>query len=329
MNKREKKLKTQLLRSAVRFAGIALLCAQLVFILSGCWSKVEIEQMAFISVVGVDKGENENLRVSFQIINPRALARGGGGAGGGGDEPPVFVITEEARTLPDALAKLAEESPRAVRFKQLTAIVFGEDIARAGLRDVLDFFTRHWEMRRSIWVLVAKKKAEDVLLEGAPVSEKVPGMAIKMEMERRPLHSPTRYPVMLGDFVESLSEAGGDAVASSVELAPMQEGKPREAAGGKGEEKTKEKATAGTKQLVFSGAGVFRGDKLVGFLGPQETRGLRWFKGEVPGGVFTVPVKTRETWASLVTDREMTKVKPVVTEEGIRYDVEIWEEGYI
>lgn len=316
----------RLLSCAARMACLLLLIILMLCLLAGCWSKVEIEQMAFISVVGIDRADDGDLLVSFQIVNPRALARGGGGAGGGGNEPPVFVITERARTLPDALARLEEESPRVVHFKQLTAIVLGEDLARSGVRDVMDFFARHWEMRRSIWVLVAKKSAQDVLLKGAPVSEKIPGIAIKMEMERRALLAPTRYPVTLGDFLTGLTREGEDGIASSVEVGPMQEGKP----GGQGEGgATKEKTTSRTKELVFSGAGVFRGDKLVAFLGPQETRGVRWFRGKVPGGVFTVPVKTQGTWASLVTDRERTRVKPVITKTGIRFDVEIQDEGYI
>jgi len=50
--------------------------------LSGCWSRVEIEKMAFISMVGVDAAGPQELLVSFQIVNPGGFAQGeGGGAG--------------------------------------------------------------------------------------------------------------------------------------------------------------------------------------------------------------------------------------------------------
>ncbi|KUK35808.1 MAG: Spore germination protein KC, partial [Thermacetogenium phaeum] len=105
---------------------------------AGCWSAVEIDQMSFISVVGVDRLGPQELLVSFQIVNPRALAGGGGQGGrGGGDEPPVIVLSVKARTVPDALAKLASESPRVVRFKQLSAIVLGEELAKDGIASVV------------------------------------------------------------------------------------------------------------------------------------------------------------------------------------------------
>ncbi|MDK2880590.1 MAG: spore germination protein [Clostridia bacterium] len=296
---------------------------------AGCWSAVEIDQMSFISVVGVDRLGPQELLVSFQIVNPRALAGGGGQGGrGGGDEPPVIVLSVKARTVPDALAKLASESPRVVRFKQLSAIVLGEELAKDGIASVVDFFARHWEMRRSIWILVAKGSAEEVLLKGAPLQEKVPGMAIKMSMERRDQLAPVRYPVRLGDFLSDLTRDGTDAIASSVEVGPMQEaridGRSREQGGG-----SKEQATTGMKEIVFRGAGVFKGDKLVAFLGPQETRGVRWMRGSITGGIYTVPTPTQGTWASLVTERGEVRIKPVITEDNIRFQVKIKDDGYI
>lgn len=305
-----------------------LLLAFFIIGCAGCWSRVEIEQMSFISVVGVDRISPRDLLVSFQIVNPRALARGPGGGGGGGNEPPVFVLSVKARTLPDALAKLASESPRVVRFKQLNAIVLGEDLAKNGVAQVMDFFARHWEMRRSIWVLVAKGSAEDVILKGAPLPEKVPGMAIELEMDRRDQLAPVRYPVKLGDFLTAMTRKGADAIASSIEVGPMQELKLGNTTGEKGGS-TKEQATAGMKEIVFRGAGVFKGDRLVAFLGPQETRGVRWVQGKINGGIYTVPTPSRGTWASLVTERAAVRIKPEITKENIHFKLEIKDEGYV
>ncbi|MDN5375654.1 MAG: spore germination protein [Thermacetogenium sp.] len=310
-------------------AVFLLLLFLLAFGCSGCWSAVEIEQMSFISVVGVDFISPQELLVSFQIVNPRALAGGAGGAGGGGgNEPPVIVLSVRARTVPDALAKLASESPRVVRFKQLNAIVLGEELAKKGVAQVMDFFARHWEMRRSIWVLIARGSAEDVLLKGAPLQEKVPGMAIKMNMERSDELAPVRYPVRLGDFLSDMTRDGTDAIASSVEVGPMQEARTDNSSKEQGGD-TKEQATTGEKELVFRGAGIFNGDKLVAFLGPQEARGARWMRGNITGGIYTVPTPPQGTWASLVTERAEVRIEPVITKDDIRFRVKIKDDGYI
>lgn len=278
--------------------------------------------MSFVSVVGVDRA-GEDLLVSFQIVVPRSLAK----EGGGGGEPPVFVLSVKERTIPDALAKISQESPRVVRFKQLDAIVLGEDLGKEGAGHVMDFFARHWEMRRSIWVLMAHGSAQEVLLKGAPVQEKVPGSAIKMMMEREDRLAPTHYPIMLGDFINNLSREGVDAIISAVHIRPMQEKK----AGVSVEERESEekKVTAERKEMAFQGAGVFRGDKLVGYLGPHETRGVRSILGKLQGGIYTVPTPSQGIWASLVTDKSSARIKPVVTKDKISFQIEIRDEGYV
>ncbi|HBG23452.1 MAG TPA: Ger(x)C family spore germination protein, partial [Peptococcaceae bacterium] len=47
--------------------------------LSGGWDREEIDDMAFISMVGVDSAGPDELLVSFQFVNPGGLAKGGGG----------------------------------------------------------------------------------------------------------------------------------------------------------------------------------------------------------------------------------------------------------
>jgi spore germination protein KC len=290
--------------------------------LSGCWSRVEIEKMAFISMVGVDAAGPQELLVSFQIVNPGGFAQGGGGGGGGeggGGEKPFFVLSVKARSIPLALAKVSQESPHRVRFKQLNAIVLGEDLGREGVAHVIDFFVRHWEMRRSIWVVMAHGSAQEILLKGAPVQEKVPGVAVKVQMETPQAFNPTFYPVVLGDFLTDISEEGRDAIVAAVRVRPMQENKAEESKTGFTE----------NNQLMFEGAGVFRGDKLVGYLGPSETRGARWVKGKIDGGIFTVPTPSEGLWASLVTTSGSSRIEPVITEDNISFRIEITDEGYI
>jgi spore germination protein KC len=182
---------------------------------------------------------------------------------------------------------------------------------------VMDFFVRHWEMRRSIWMVMAYGSAQDLLLRGSSIQEKVPGASIKMQMEMPHKLAPTYYPVVLGDFLTDLSEEGKDAIVAAVSVKPMQENKSGEG------------STAENNQLVFQGAGVFRGDKLVDYLGPSETRGARWVRGKIEGGIYTVPTPSEGEWASLVTESGSSQIKPVITEDNISFQVEIRDEGYV
>ena len=59
----------------------------LAFLSSGCWGKREIEERAFIHVMGIDKGELERIHVTVLIAVPRQTGsdsmEGGSEAGTG------------------------------------------------------------------------------------------------------------------------------------------------------------------------------------------------------------------------------------------------------
>lgn len=298
---------------------IAIILMFFTITLSGCWDRVEIEDMSFISMVGVDYIGPDELLVSYQIVNPSGLASSGEGGGEGGGEKPFFVLSVKASSLPQALVKVSEESPHVVRFKQLNALVLGEGLGREGIAQVVDYFTRHWEMRRSIWMVMAHGRAQDILLKGSPIQEKVPGVAVKMQMERFKKYAPTYSPVVLGDLLTDISEEGRDGLVAAVRVNQMQEDKVDEGSS----------TTVESNQLLFQGSGVFRGEKLVGYLGPNETRGALWIKGEIDGGIYTVPVSSEGIWASLVTTKGTSRVKPVITEDDISFRIEISDEGYV
>ena len=43
----------------------------MVLFLSGCWDRMEIEDIGYVAVIGIDDGDFDNLRITFQITNPQ------------------------------------------------------------------------------------------------------------------------------------------------------------------------------------------------------------------------------------------------------------------
>ncbi len=328
MRKKSAKLRS---RTVILF----LVIFSLVFICSGCWSRIELENMSFISVIGVDRS-GDDLQVSFLIVTPEASASSGEDAGGSGSSS-YFVLSVKERSIPDAREKISQKSSRYVRFKQLDAIVLGEGLGREGIADVMDYFARHWEMRRSIWVLVAQGSAQEVLLKGAPVQEKVPGTAIRMMMERPNSLAPTHYPARLGNFLWRMTMEGTDAIASAIKVGSRIDNGSDEKVENEGEGEGEATESDGKgdgeaesgKEFVFDGSGVFREDRLVGYLGPHGTRGALRVLGKIQGGIYTVPVPSEGIIGSLVTKSSSAKVKPVIKGDHISFKIEIKDEGYV
>jgi hypothetical protein len=57
-----------------RAAGISILVIACLLMVGGCWGRTEVDDLAFVMSIGLDKGEDNTVYVTFQIAVPRAVA---------------------------------------------------------------------------------------------------------------------------------------------------------------------------------------------------------------------------------------------------------------
>ncbi|MED3861593.1 Ger(x)C family spore germination protein, partial [Priestia megaterium] len=75
-----------------RKGAFLLLLMTMVVLLSSCWSKKELTDLAIVSAVGIDKTK-DGYHLTFQIINPGNVAGGIQGGGGGSLSPPITIYS--------------------------------------------------------------------------------------------------------------------------------------------------------------------------------------------------------------------------------------------
>lgn len=85
--------------------------------------------------------------------------------------------------------------------------------------------------------------------------------------------------IQLNEFVQLLETVGSNAVASHVEIVPRP---PADDVRG---EVLRDKVGSSAR---FTGAAVFKGDRLVGWLDKSETRGLNWIRSKVKSGIIVI-----------------------------------------
>ena len=145
-------------------------------ILSGCWSRIEVNDLAFVTAAGIDKMEDGKIRLALQVAIPRMLgAAGQGGFGGekGIGTKAVWVVSEKGETILDAYRRLQEKLPRRIFFSHSAIIVIGEQMARDGISPILDFFIRQREARMRSYILFTKGESVKIL-KFVPKLEKIP-----------------------------------------------------------------------------------------------------------------------------------------------------------
>ncbi|OIK15783.1 hypothetical protein BIV60_08255 [Bacillus sp. MUM 116] len=270
--------------------NLTLLICSSILILTGCWDRTEVNDLALIMASGIDKGKENNIELSVQVFIPRP-AEGGqqSGMSSGASSGQTFVRSAEGETIADAMARLQEELTRKIFWGQNEVLVIGEKLAKEGLSDQIDFWVRHSEPRIRADVFISKGKAKEIL-EAKPELERDIAQQLR-EMVKTQIG----VKVTVKDLAQMLSSESDAAVLPWVEgLSPSHLGLNKE-------------------RIPFvNGVAVFKGDKLAGRLNDKATRGILWPRNEMRTGVITISFKNEPGYISLNLLRSHNQLVPTI-----------------
>ncbi|WP_419886019.1 Ger(x)C family spore germination protein [Paenibacillus sp. B-A-8] len=247
-----------------------MIALQFTLVLSGCWERKELNEIAFVLGIGIDKAE-KGYTVSMQVVIPSAISSQSTG-GGGGTGVPVVVYKFTVPTFYDAQRMLNLDSSRTSYLGHIRVLVIGEELARFGVGEILDVFKRSREPRMDFYVMVARgTTASDVLNVLTPM-DKLPANKLFSSLDNSYKDSAKTVAVTLDDFIENLLSQGENPVLTGVEVM----GNPKD-----GEEKSNVERTTPKTRLEYHTVAVFRKDKLIGWLNEGETIGYNYINDKV------------------------------------------------
>lgn len=267
-------------------------------LLTGCWSRRELNDLAISVGMGFDKKEDQ-IQVTVQIVNPSEVASKRGASG---LTTPVSSFKATSMTIFEALRKITKQSPRKVYSSHLRILVISEELARDGIMPILDGISRNHEMRSDFYIVIAKgTTAENVLNTLTPI-EKIPAnkMFSTLEMSAK-VWAPT-VEVRLDNLISDLQTEGKDPVLTGIEI----KGDPS-----KGDKRSNVNQIAPDTFLEYSGLAIFKNDKLIGWLNDKESKGYNYITDNVKSTIGQVACPSGGILALEVV-RTKTKVRGVV-----------------
>ena len=248
-------------RGKKRKLGLVLILITCLLFLSGCWGKREVEELAPMIGVGFDLGQKPGtFLITHQLAKPKQ-----GGTNAAEVEDRTFSV--EVSSAREAIEEVYKISNRIPFMGSLKVIVIGEDAAKAGFKDILDFAQRFSEFRRSMYLILTKGKAQS-LLNLKLRNGQIPAMSLKNHIEQGE-NSSTFPTVRLGHYLTILGDKITAPIIPVVESIKSGEG---------GIEYKDGKAGV---EIQIQGAGVLRGDHLVDYLTDEETKGYMWLENNV------------------------------------------------
>ncbi|SDZ67664.1 spore germination protein KC [Evansella caseinilytica] len=281
-----------------------IVCTFLIFNVTGCWSRQEVDSISIVMGIGLDIAENsEQVRFTAQVFKP--VEQKEGGREGGGGEVSFWNVESSGETVSSAVQSALHEAPRELYFSHNQIVIFGQNLAKNGILPHMDFFVREHSNRLTIQVLVAKNQAGEILATPAHL-EKMPALDMRDLIEAQTEVSQSGT-VNLKQIMTRLMSTTTAPIAPLIEVSEQ-----------------------GSEQTVrLSGTAVFKKDKLVGELDQRETRGMLWVLGEVRRGVIEVACPESGGKVALITILSKPKVVPVEEHGKVKIIIDVKEEGIL
>ncbi|MFF2483847.1 Ger(x)C family spore germination protein [Paenibacillus sp. NPDC058071] len=237
-------------------------------ILTGCWDKIEINQLAIASLVGTDiVPEKHEQVVYYQIVNPGALAS----QTSGNMKAPIYTYKVMGPSKGDLGLRSSDLLPRRLFTDHYQSHIITERYAREGLRPFLNYYEKQYDRRSSIYLFITDSPLADVMMTYTPL-ERLPGRVVRSFVQNV---SKTTGWVGRKSRVKDLVENMETSMATVLPLISLTGSKPST--------KTDrfEHINANQGNLTLSGGAVFKHDRMVGKLGLKQAGYYHLLKGDI------------------------------------------------
>ncbi|OBR62974.1 hypothetical protein A7K91_09665 [Paenibacillus oryzae] len=210
-------MKTKGIKYSLAFF-LSLLCGLL---LSGCWDRNEINDLAIVLATGIDYS-HQKVELTAQIFIPRKS--GSVSSTGSSESSPsgvTMIRTAEGSTIAEALNRLQRKVSREMFWGHCEVVVISEQAGKQGLREYLDFLLRYPQFREHAYVFTSGGEAKEVLALLDPL-ERSSAESLR-EMANLGLGSR----VTLLELAQSIASPSGSAILSRMLISPADPGQKK------------------------------------------------------------------------------------------------------
>jgi spore germination protein KC len=260
---------------------LAFISLILLISVTGCWNYSEVDDIAIVSGVGIDKGKSEGeLAVTVEIVDTKK--------GSKSNQSGIKMLTLSGPTIFDIVRGMISITGEKLFWSHSKVIVISEELAREGVIRVIDWYNRDTETRSDVYIFVSKEKTAQEVISLSSVTESI--LAYELAQQMRIEKNTSTAPVVeIFDFIDKLEASGEYAMAPLIYI----------------HEQNK------IKNARVSGTAIFNKDKMAGTISGDETKFMLFARDEIKGGVLPLNDEKGKPAFSLEILSNRTKVKPV------------------
>jgi len=140
--------------------------------LAGCADRLEVERLAHVVVMGLDREEENFINVTFQIANPQV---GSTDRGQAEKEPATEIVSIKSTDVLTARELANTIIPRQLDFSHLQTMIVSEELARSPeFHETVSSLIRIPEIRREMNIIICRERASTFIEKNKPRMETRP-----------------------------------------------------------------------------------------------------------------------------------------------------------
>lgn len=260
-----------------------LILILLILPLTGCYNYRELNKLGITSAIGISKtGDNYNLII--EVLDTQK---------NGDDTTPQYVLYETTgKTIQEALRKIVLKSSKRLYINHMDILLIDENIAREGISEIMDYFFRDPESRKQFLVLLTKNSIKDILNTNTAL-DSINAKSIKERMDANKRYFGTIDVNTFSKLMINYTNPYKEIDIPTIEL--------------------------DNNELVMNGTGLFKDDKLVGYITKEETLYLNIINNNIDDTILTN--NDDESYSSIEVNDCKTNIK--VNNKNIDINIKI------
>ncbi|WP_410514878.1 Ger(x)C family spore germination protein [Paenibacillus sp. BR2-3] len=275
-------------------------------VMTGCWDRTEINDIAIIMAVSFDLLEDGKMISTYQIANPTAET---GSPEAKGSRQKFVIITAAGGNVQELLGKSQYQLSRKIFRAHRKIILIGERLAEHGIGDLLDSFSRDSNSRIQPYILVVKGgEGRDILKMNYPLED------VSAEAIREMIVMDVGPKITIRDLITVSSSEGIEPIVGTIKSFSKED---------HADENLNEPA------FRISGAAIIKDLKLSGYLNNEETRGLQWIRGELNKKDIKISIPGTSESVNISLSQMRRKIKPVIHGSEIKINLKLKGKGVI
>ncbi|MGG3798540.1 Ger(x)C family spore germination protein [Metabacillus fastidiosus] len=273
--------------------------------LSGCYDSRSPERVAYAHGMAIDY-KDEKYTIYLQLINFGAIAKSEASSGGGQSESSQVIKIGSGKNITDAILKIFLSAQEEIYFGNLSFIILSDQLLKEkGIEPVIDLWSRYPETRYKIYFYTGDNFLKEAMTI-RPILEVSKSLNRLADPENIFQQSSTIPIMTLREIIIGLNEPGHTIVIPNIFIQKDLK-----------ELKEENRVAGGNGVTLYNSH-----KKMLGTLIDEDIYGYRWMSKDFDRGILML-MKEDEVFGSVTINEKKVKVKPVIVNNKLQFNVQI------